>query len=127
VLFRRSQQKPAAWRLVEFLSRPEQQLRVYQLTGDLPASTAAWRESALADSAQMHAFWVQLHRVKPLPKVPEVELIATKVYQYAEQVIRGGQRPEAALAELDRDVNRILEKRRWVLSRVSSGREVLVR
>jgi multiple sugar transport system substrate-binding protein len=119
VLFRRSQLKPAAWRLIEFLSRPEQQLRFYQLTGDLPARTEAWRDSGLADSAYTHAFWIQLHRVKPLPKVPEAELIATKVYQYAEQVIRGGRRADAALADLDRDVNRILEKRRWVLARQS--------
>jgi multiple sugar transport system substrate-binding protein len=128
VLFHRSQQKSAAWRLVEFLSRPEQQLRFYQLTGDLPARTEAWRESGLGDSARTRAFWVQLHRVKPLPKVPEAELIATKVYQYAEQVIRGGGQPEAALAELDREVDRLLEKRRWVLSREEERRpEVTVR
>jgi multiple sugar transport system substrate-binding protein len=117
VLFHRSARKPAAWRLIEFLSRPEQQLRFYQLTGDLPARTEVWRESGLADSAQSRAFWIQLHRVKPLPKVPESELIATKVYQSAEQVIRGGRGPGAALADLDREVDRILEKRRWVLQR----------
>jgi multiple sugar transport system substrate-binding protein len=55
--------------------------------------------------------------VQPIPKVPEVELIATRVFESAEQVIRGGRSPGAALEELDRDVDRILEKRRWMLDR----------
>ncbi len=60
---------------------------------------------------------VQLHRVQPVPKVPEVELIATRVFESAEQVIRGGRPAGAALEALDRDVDRILEKRRWMLDR----------
>ena len=37
-LFRGSRRtRTAAWQLVEFLSRPEQQVRFYELTGDLPA------------------------------------------------------------------------------------------
>jgi len=55
--------------------------------------------------------------VQPIPKVPEVELIATRVFESAEQVIRGGRPVDVALGELDRSVDRILEKRRWVLDR----------
>ncbi len=42
VVFRRTQHAAAAWRLVEFLSRPEQQVRFFQLTGDLPARRESW-------------------------------------------------------------------------------------
>ena len=49
--------------------------------------------------------------------MPEVELIATRVFESAEQVIRGGRPVGAALEALDRDVDRILEKRRWMLDR----------
>src|SRR2546427_12297773 len=48
VVFRASRHQAAAWKLVEFLSRPEQQLRVYRLSGDLPARLEAWRDPALA-------------------------------------------------------------------------------
>jgi len=116
-LFRASRHKDAAWRLVEFLSARERQERFYRLTGDLPARTDAWKATGLADDPQARAFWLQLHRVQPVPKVPEVELIATRVFESAEQVIRGGRPAEAALAALDRDVDRILEKRRWMLDR----------
>ena len=116
-IFRASRSKEAAWRLVEFLSSTEQQGRFYRLTGDLPARTEAWEGTGLAEDPHARAFWLQLHRVRPIPKVPEVELIATRVFESAEQVIRGGRPSGAALVELDRDVDRILEKRRWMLDR----------
>jgi multiple sugar transport system substrate-binding protein len=116
-MFRASRNKEAAWRLVEFLSSTEQQDRFYRLTGDLPARTDAWEDTGLADDPEARAFWLQLHRVRPIPKVPEVELIATRVSESAEQVIRGHRQAGPALEELDRDVDRILEKRRWMLDR----------
>jgi multiple sugar transport system substrate-binding protein len=116
-LFRASPHKEAAWRLVEYLSEPDRQIQFYHLTGDLPARTEAWTASGLADDSLAHAFWVQLHRVEPLPKVPETELIATRVYESAERAIREARPVAVTLAELDRDIARILEKRRWMLAR----------
>ncbi len=120
VIFRASKHQKEAWKLIEYLSRPEQQTRFYQLTGDLPAREAAWSPAGLIDDPLTRPFWVQLHRVAPLPAVPEVELIVTRVYDYAEQVIRGGRPVDAALRALDADVNQILEKRRWMLARAEA-------
>jgi multiple sugar transport system substrate-binding protein len=53
----------------------------------------------------------------PLPRVPEWERIATKVFEYGEAAARGRLTVEQALAALDADVDRILEKRRWILAR----------
>jgi multiple sugar transport system substrate-binding protein len=120
VLFRRSRHAAAAWQLIEYLSSPEQQVRFYRLTGDLPARTEAWHDSALARDAAAHAFWEQLQRVVPTPQVPEWELIATRLFEYAEQAIRGGVPSDTALARLDAEVNRILERRRWLLARAAT-------
>ena len=49
------------------------------------------------------------------PKIPEWEQIATRVLERAEQAIRGAAPVDSALVWLDRDVDRILEKRRWLL------------
>ena len=117
VVFRSSQHKDAAWRLVEYLSRPEQQLRFSRLSGDLPASLEAWKDPSLLGDPHFRAFYTQLQRVQPLPKVPEIELISSRLIEAAESSIRGKVPPERALAALDRDVNRILEKRRWLLAR----------
>jgi multiple sugar transport system substrate-binding protein len=117
VMFRRTRHPEAAWKLIEFLSRPEQQLRFYELTGSLPARTAAWEGSGLADGRHTRAFWDQLQRVEPLPQVPEIESIMSRVIEHAEASIRGGAPAERSLAALDRDTDRILEKRRWLLAR----------
>ena len=117
VLFRASEHKEAAWRLIEFLAQPRQQARFYGLTGNLPARREAWEDSALAASPYTRAFRAQLDRVVPLPKVPEWEQIATKVFEYGEVAVRGRVPVPQALARLDRDVNALLEKRRWMLDR----------
>lgn len=117
VLFRASPRRAAAWQLIEYLSRPAQQLRFYKLTGDLPARTEAWRDPVLAGDRAAHAFWEQLQRVVPTPQVPEWELIATRLFDYSEQAIRGGVPADTVLARLDAEVNRILERRRWLLAR----------
>lgn len=117
VVFKKSRQKTAAWQLVEFLSRPEQQVRFYELTGDLPARTEAWKSSRLANDTLSLAFYTQLLHVLPTPKVPEWELIAQRVIDHAETVVRGNTSVEDALAALDKDVDNILEKRRWLQSR----------
>ena len=117
VVFRGSRHKAEALRVIEFLSRPEQQLRFYRLTGDLPARREAWRDTALTGNPRIRAFGEQLTRTASTPKVPESELIANRLRDYAEQVVRGGAPADSTLAALDRDVAGILEKRRWLLAR----------
>jgi multiple sugar transport system substrate-binding protein len=116
VIFHGSEHKDAAWKLVEYLSRPEQQLRFSRLTGDLPASVAAWSDSSLSGDPEFRAFYIQLHRVTPIPKVPEVEIISSKLIEASEAAIRGHVPADQALATLDRNVNQLLEKRRWILA-----------
>ena len=114
VIFQRSRHKDWAWQLAEFLSRPEVQVKFYTLTGDLPAVRAAWNDTTLADNRYARAFRIQLERMVPLPKVPEWEQIATKVFEYGELAVRGRMSVDATLTALDRDVNGLLEKRRWM-------------
>jgi multiple sugar transport system substrate-binding protein len=122
VLFRASRHKRAAWRLVEFLSRPDQQARFYRLCGDLPARQDAWADSSLAGDANLLAFRRQLERVAPWPMVPEWEQIAIRLQEQTERAVRGGASPDSVLSDFDRDVDRILEKRRWLVARRLHGR-----
>jgi multiple sugar transport system substrate-binding protein len=112
---RTSSRKEAAWRLVEYLSEPAQQARFFRLTGDLPARRTAWLDEGLPRRRHVGAFWTQLQVVRPTPKIPEWERIASKVTQYAEAALREDMGVDEALAALDRDVDAILEKRRWLM------------
>ena len=123
VVYQGSDHKDEAWRFVEYLSRPDQQLRFHELTGNLPAVTAAWEDTALANNQHAAAFYDQLQRVEPMPKVPEWELIVTKVFEYSEQAIRGDTPNDVVLDRLDAEVDRILEKRRWMLDRAERDRQ----
>jgi multiple sugar transport system substrate-binding protein len=117
VLFASSLHQEAAWKFIEYLSAPAQQLRFYALTGDLPAQVAAWEDSALSADSNTRAFREQLLRVVPTPMIPEWEQIAMRVQERAEMAARGAVPADSALALLDEDVGRILEKRRWLLAR----------
>jgi multiple sugar transport system substrate-binding protein len=117
VLFRSSPHKAAGWQLIEYLSRPEIQRRFHDRTGDLPPRRSAWRAGSLADDVYARAFRDQLERVKPAPRVPEWERIATEIRIVAERLAHGELSVDQAAAELDARADRILEKRRWLLSR----------
>ncbi|MDO9172374.1 MAG: sugar ABC transporter substrate-binding protein [bacterium] len=117
VIFKDSPHADAAWKLVEFLSRPQQQARFYELTGDLPAHKTAWEMTGIAADPRARAFRTQLDHVVSTPKLPEWEQIATRVYERGETAVRGASTPQEALEALDRDVARMLEKRRWLAQR----------
>jgi multiple sugar transport system substrate-binding protein len=51
------------------------------------------------------------------PKLPEWESIGIRLQDWTERAVRGTVSPDSALAGLDRDVDRMLEKRRWLLAR----------
>ena len=117
VIFERSPHKAEAWLLVEFLSRPDIQAEFNALTGDLPPRASVWETTGLASDPYARAFFEQLAHVRPTPKIPEQERIAQTIRQYAEAAARGQRTIDEALAALDADVDRALEKRRWLLDR----------
>jgi multiple sugar transport system substrate-binding protein len=102
--------------LIEFLSRPDQQLRFYHLCGNLPARTEAWQDTALTNDRFAHVFETQLRRAVPTPKVPEWESISLRIQDAAEAMVLAHANPDSTLAALDRDVARDLDKRRWLVA-----------
>jgi multiple sugar transport system substrate-binding protein len=114
---RGSRRADAAWELIEYLNEPAQQIRFYQLSGDLPASQRAWQDPLLRDHPHARAFWQQLQAVRSTPKIPEWERVAQAVVRQAERAVRGEATLEGALAALNAEVDDLLEKRRWLLAR----------
>jgi multiple sugar transport system substrate-binding protein len=122
VVFRQSRRQEAAWEFIEFLSRREQQAELCLCTSNLPAREDAWAEAGLLKDREYEAFHEQLKNVRPAPPVPEWEQIVTgELVKTAEAVIIGGADAGRALEKLDRNVNAILEKRRWMLARADEA------
>ena len=120
-LFNSSKNKPAAWALVSYLSRPAVQQRFRRLTGNLPPRRSAWADAELQADPQTQAFRQQLERVRPVPQVPEWERIATELRVLVEQVVHGGIKAQDMPAEMDRRADRMLDKRRWMLDHPRSS------
>lgn len=116
VVFKDSEHKEEVWKFFEYLSQPQTQIEFYKLLNNLPANKEAWQDSLLKNDPYMQAFYKQFMNVRATPKIPEWEQIAfSKVQQYAEYAARGVMSVEEALKNLDTDVDRILEKKRWML------------
>ncbi len=121
VIFNTSKKKQAAWQFVEYLSRPDVELKFHALLGDLPPRRSAWAAPQLQGDEYARAFGEQLERVKPTPKVLEWERIVQQMRFVSERVVRGGESQDDAVHELDADVDGMLEKRRWLVARGKGG------
>jgi multiple sugar transport system substrate-binding protein len=118
VINRNSKHKTAVWNFIEFLSKREIQLEFYSLVNDLPSVKSSWEDTLLTSDKYMQAFFEQFHNVTATPKINEWEQIAfSKVQQYAEMAVRSQISIDKVLLALDNDVNKILEKRRWLLEK----------
>jgi multiple sugar transport system substrate-binding protein len=127
VIFRRSAHPREAWKLIEYLSRPEVQREFYALTNNLPPRRTAWDDARLAGDRYIQPFRDQLERVRPTPPVPEWERIATEIRFVSERAVRRvspATTPDelativdAAVRDLDARTDQILDKRRWLLDR----------
>ncbi|MBK7500242.1 MAG: sugar ABC transporter substrate-binding protein [Ignavibacteriales bacterium] len=116
VIFKDSKYKKEVWKFFEYLSEKSTQIEFYKLLNNLPAIKEAWDDPIFKDDPYMQAFYLQFMNVRATPKIPEWEQIAfAKVQQYAELAARNVISVEEALRRLDKDVDRILEKRRWIV------------
>lgn len=118
VMFKNSKNKEAAWKFIEFLSEKNTQLAFYRETNNLPAVISAWDEPYFKNDPFIKAFYDQFQNVVATPKIPEWEqIVFSKLQQFAEYAARGTMTEEEAMAAMDKEVNLILEKRRWLLSK----------
>ena len=95
-----SDNKPAAWSFVEYLSRPEVQVTWYETISDLPAVKSAWEDDALAGDERLAVFGEQLEDAKAPPSIATWEQVATEIDTVIEQVTVGDQSPEEGCAAM---------------------------
>ncbi len=93
-VFEQSDNKPAAWAFVEYMTRPEVQVKWYQTVSDLPAVQEAWDDPTLADDEMLSTFGTQLEDAKSPPAIPKWEEVASVIDDQIEQVTQGSTSPE---------------------------------
>jgi multiple sugar transport system substrate-binding protein len=99
-VFDQSDNKAAAWAFVEYLSRPEVQVKWYETVKDLPSVQAAWDDAALSGDEMLATFGDQLKDAKSPPAIPKWEEVASSIDDQIEQVTQGSTSPEDGCAAM---------------------------
>lgn len=107
VVFKKSKNRDASWKLLQWLSKPETQLKWYKATGDLPSHQTAWEDPSLADDSKLSVFGEQLKSTKNPPAVPAWTQVSAAADSEIEQIVRAGKDPAEALKSLQQSADSI--------------------
>jgi multiple sugar transport system substrate-binding protein len=96
-----SDNKAAAWAFIEYLLRPEVQVKWYETVSDLPSVQEAWENETLSGDELLSAFGEQLEDAKAPPAIPTWEQVATDAIDaQVEAVTQGDTSPEDGCAAM---------------------------
>lgn len=107
VVFKKSKNRDASWKLLQWLSKPEVQLKWYQATGDLPSQQSAWQDPSLAEDSKLSVFGDQLKTANNPPAVPAWTQVAAAADSEIEQIVKAGKDPAEALKSLQQTADSI--------------------
>ena len=99
-VFKTAENPDAAWKLVEWLSRPDVQTAWFETVNDLPAQQSSWQDEALTSDPRVGVFGTQLESVKIAPTLTTWTQVSAAGDTQIEQIFRGGKSPADAMAEL---------------------------
>lgn len=87
VIFKESKKKELAFRFLEFMSDPRNQVEWMRATNDLPSVKAAWQDPFFADKPMIQVFGKQMFDTASPPTVPEWEQIASATEDAMEKIV----------------------------------------
>jgi len=88
-VFKESDNRESAWKLVKWLTQPDVQQKFYETVGDLPAVKSAWDSGKLAEDENLQVFGEQLDNALAPPAVPSWEEVAAVLDSDVEQAVKG--------------------------------------
>lgn len=101
-VFSDARNRDAAWKFIQWLSRPEVQVKWYRATTDLPAVQSAWQDPGLSGDANLKVFGEQLKDAKSPPTFPTWEQVSAAFDTEVEKLAKSGADP-AAVAKTIQD------------------------
>jgi len=100
VVFKKSHNQDAAWKFIQWMLKPDTQIKWQQTLGDLPASQAAWKDPVLANDPVLSVFGQQLTDTKAPPAIPTWNQVSSAGDQALEQIVKSGADPAEVLKKL---------------------------
>ncbi|MEA5455039.1 sugar ABC transporter substrate-binding protein [Sinomonas sp. JGH33] len=99
-VFKNAANRDGAWKLVQYLARPDVQAQFYKLTGDLPSVQSAWDQGDLKADPRLQVFKAQLNDAKSPPANTSWTQVSSAADSEMEKMVRGGTTPQQAAQEL---------------------------
>jgi multiple sugar transport system substrate-binding protein len=99
VVFKNAKNRDAAWKFVEYLTKPEVQAKFFKVAADLPSNQAAWEQPELAEDSRVKVFGEQLEDAKTAPVFPKWEQYALKLNDSLDETFTSGKDPAEATKE----------------------------
>jgi multiple sugar transport system substrate-binding protein len=100
VVFKNTENRDAAWRMVQWLSQPQVQAEFYKMTGNLPSVQAAWDDPSLSGDPKLAVFEDQLSDVKSPPANTAWTQVSAAGDDQLERIVKAGVDPATALKDL---------------------------
>ena len=94
-VFKDAKNRDGAWKFIQWLSKPEVQVKWYQASTDLPAVQSAWQDASLSGDANLTVFGEQLKDAKSPPTFPTWEQVAAVFDTEVEKLAKSGEDPAA--------------------------------
>ena len=103
-VWKNSSHVDADLKLLDFLAKPDTQLKWYALDGDLPTAKTALADPALASDPNAQVYVKALQTAKLLPLVPAWDKISSKMLDGVNSIVLKGADENATLTQLNTDV-----------------------
>ncbi|KAB8126544.1 extracellular solute-binding protein [Gracilibacillus oryzae] len=109
-VFHSSERVEDALTFINYMADPETQVEWYKEAFTLPTVKAAWEDPALKNDPMIKVFGEQIEMTKAFPVMAEYEFMAKELLKTLEQINRGGKSVDEALAEYQKEVEKILSE-----------------
>jgi multiple sugar transport system substrate-binding protein len=106
-VFKDARNRDAAWKFVQYLTRPEVQVKWYEEVGDLPSVKSAWQDPKLSGDPLLRTFGEQLEDAKSPPAIATWEQVATVIDTHLERVVKGVTSPADAAKTMQSEATSI--------------------
>ncbi|MBG6185287.1 multiple sugar transport system substrate-binding protein [Arthrobacter sp. CAN_A214] len=106
-VFKDTDNRDAAWKLVQWLSQPEVQLKWYEASGVLPAQQSSWQDPSLSGDENLAVFGEQLDDTMAPPAVNTWTKVSAAGDSELEQIVKAGKDPATAIKELQAEAESI--------------------
>ncbi|GMQ59942.1 sugar ABC transporter substrate-binding protein [Vallitalea sediminicola] len=110
VVFDNTKNEEAALKFISYMTEVETQVKWFDIAKCLPARTEAWNDESLVSDPFFSAFGEQMKNSKIAPFIPEWESIAMEVKKSLEEISIGGADIKTELDELNKTVEKMLDK-----------------